>query len=162
MNMRRSQKKPEQDRSGLILLISIGLVGALVTGISYLLFHKPAVTREMQGRIVPPFYASVAAAQPLPTTLEPSRFPHPTIRDAYAIARKKPAVLAQQPCYCGCDRQGHRSLLDCFKNEHAAGCSICVREAKYASDLDARGKCAAEIRDGIVRGDWKSLERSTQ
>jgi len=30
-------------------------------------------------------------------------------------------VLAQQPCYCWCDKFGHASLLDCFATEHGAG-----------------------------------------
>ena len=160
--MRRRPKKLERDWLGLILIIGLGAVVAATVAVSfYRLSHRPDLTHEAQSRSVPPFYASAAEAQPLPATLEPNRFPGTRIKSAYAIARQKPAVLAQQPCYCGCDRQGHRSLLDCFANEHAASCSICIREAEYANGMDAHGKCAAEIRTGIIRGDWKSLAEGT-
>lgn len=161
--MKRKHKKPEQDWLGLILLIASGVVAvALVSVLFFYLPHQAALRREAQRAHVPPFFASEAAAQPLPATVEPTRFQEPRIQTAYETARKKPAILAQQPCYCGCDRQGHRSLLDCFISEHAAKCSICIREANYARELDARGKCAVDIRNDITRTDWKSLERSTQ
>jgi uncharacterized membrane protein len=161
--MKRRQKKPEQDLLGLILMITFGVfVLAAFAGFSYLLFHRPALTHQVQKGPVPPFYASEAAAQPLPATLEPDKFREQKIQAAYATARHKPAILAQQPCYCGCARQGHRSLLDCFRSDHAAKCSICIREANYARELEARVKCAVDIRNSIIRTDWKSLESSTQ
>ena len=70
---------------------------------------------------VPPHYATLAAAQPLPKTLAPERFHIPVVARAYTAARKIPEVLAQQPCYCWCDKFGHASLLDCFATEHGAG-----------------------------------------
>jgi hypothetical protein len=70
---------------------------------------------------VPPHYATLAAAQPLPKTLAPERFHIPVVARAYTVARKIPEVLAQQPCYCWCDKFGHASLLDCFATEHGAG-----------------------------------------
>lgn len=159
--MKRKHKKPQQDLAGLVMLIAFGVVAVIFVCVLFYFvpkrpFSKPGVT---SGRI-PPFLSSVAAAQPLPATLEPSRFQAPKVQRAYLMARAKPAILAQQPCYCDCSSQGHRSLLDCFRTEHGAACSICVHEANYAAKLDAQGKCAAEIRDGIIRGDWKSLERS--
>ncbi len=163
LNMKRSRKKPEKDWFGLILAITFGMVVAgFSAGFLYLLSRRPVPTHQTQRESVPPFYASVAQAQPLPATLEPNTFQEPQVQAAYTTARQKPAILAQQPCYCGCERQGHRSLLDCFKSEHAAKCSICVREANYAHELDARGKCAVEIRNSIVQTDRKSLESSSQ
>ena len=157
--MRHKRKKPEQDWLGLILIITFGV---FVVAIVAAIFYQAASTREARKAQVPPFYASLAAAQPLPATLEPSRFQEQKIQAGYAMAHQKPAILAQQPCYCGCDRQGHRSLLDCFKTEHAAKCSVCIREANYARELDARGKCAVDIRNSIIRTDWRSRESSTQ
>lgn len=161
--MKHKRKKPPQDWFGLALIITFGVfVAASASFLLYLLVQTPASTRKATKVPVPPFYSSVAAAQPLPTTLEPSRFQEAKIQGAYAIARQEPGILAQQPCYCGCEHQGHRSLLDCFKSEHAAKCSICIREAHYAKEMEGRGKCPAEIRDGIIRGDWKSLESSSR
>jgi hypothetical protein len=39
----------------------------------------------------------------------------------HQIAREIPDVLDQLYCYCGCDKSaGHRSLLSCFTDGHAA------------------------------------------
>lgn len=139
------------------MLIVFGVAAAAVLVVFfYMLPRRPVAAQNQQRERVPPFYATVSSVSALPATLDPGSFQGPRVRDAYAIAKKKPAVLAQQPCYCGCDRQGHRSLLECFKDKHAEGCSICIREANYSNTMDAQGKCAAEIRTGIIRGDWKS------
>lgn len=69
---------------------------------------------------VPPFYESVEAAGPLPPTLSPARFRSPLVARAYRLAGRIPEVLAQQPCYCWCDKFGHGSLLDCFATDHGA------------------------------------------
>ena len=81
----------------------------------------PAVATEPARAAVPPFYASVEAAKPLTQTLAPERFHIPVVAKAYRVAREIPEVLAQQPCYCWCDKFGHASLLDCFATEHGAG-----------------------------------------
>ena len=77
---------------------------------------------------------------------------------AYELAAKIPAVLHQQPCYCYCDRMGHKSLHSCFENTHGAECSICLKELYYAYSQHKRGKTARQIREGIIRGDWKTVE----
>lgn len=57
----------------------------------------------------------------LPPTLAPALFVGKTAA-AYRVAREIPATLAQLYCYCRCDRSvGHRSLLDCFTDDHGAG-----------------------------------------
>ncbi len=70
----------------------------------------------------PPYHSSAAAARPLPRTLPPDYFRRsPLVARAYQIAGEIPTVIAQQPCYCRCDRLGHRSLLDCYASDHGAG-----------------------------------------
>ncbi len=70
----------------------------------------------------PPYNRSAAAARPLPRTLPPDYFRRsPLVARAYQIAGEIPTVIAQQPCYCRCDRLGHRSLLDCYASDHGAG-----------------------------------------
>ncbi len=76
---------------------------------------------------------------------------------AYEIAAKIPAVLHQQPCYCYCDRMGHNSLHSCFENTHGAQCDICMKEALYAYGETKKGKTARQIRQGIIRGDWRQV-----
>ena len=159
--MRRRRKKPEQDWAGLVMIVIFGVAAVALVSVILYSSHRVAVMSQARRAAIPPFFASVAEAQPLPTTLEPDKSQEPKNQSAYTMARQKPAILAQQPCYCGCSRLGHRSLLDCFRSEHATKCSICIREANYARELDARGKCAVDIRNKIMRTDWKSLERPT-
>ncbi len=79
-------------------------------------------TRARTTPLTPPYHRSAAAARPLPRTLPPDYFRHsPLVARAYQIAGEIPTVIAQQPCYCRCDRLGHRSLLDCYASDHGAG-----------------------------------------
>jgi len=36
------------------------------------------------------------------------------VRSAYKFAAEHPEVLSYVPCYCGCERAGHRGNEDCF------------------------------------------------
>lgn len=56
----------------------------------------------------------------LPKTLDPSLIKGKD-REGYQIAREIPEILAQIPCFCGCEAMGHESLLDCFVDEHGVG-----------------------------------------
>jgi len=106
---------------------------------------------------VPPYHAQPPQGE-LPATMEPSLFTDKLIFNAYAVAGRVKKVLYQQPCYCHCDRsQGHGSLLDCFVSRHGSGCDICMKEAFYAYEQTRRGKKPAEIREGIMRGDWQKV-----
>lgn len=111
-------------------------------------------------RPVPPYFKSAKAAQPLPRVLPASRFAgRPVVMRSYEIAAKIPAVLAQEPCYCGCDHHfGHRSLLDCHASDHTAGCAVCVKETFLTYELHQQGKTPAQIRAAIIRGDWKKID----
>ncbi len=78
---------------------------------------------------------------------------------AYELAAKIPDVIYQQPCYCYCDRNmGHKSLHSCFEGKHGAECSTCLKELYYSYSMHKKGKTAAEIRQGIIRGDWKQID----
>ena len=81
---------------------------------------------------------------------------------AYEFASKIPNVIYQQPCYCYCDRIGHSSLHSCYESTHAANCAACLKELYYTYQQTKRGKTAAQIRRGIIRGEWKqvNLEKS--
>jgi hypothetical protein len=53
-------------------------------------------------------------------TLDPDRFVG-NARLAHRVAREIPDVLDALYCYCHCDRSlGHRSLLSCYTDGHAA------------------------------------------
>jgi hypothetical protein len=106
-----------------------------------------------------PAYHARAPQGVLPATMSPELFPDPVVQNAYAIAAKIKKTLYQQPCYCHCDRsQGHGSLLDCFASQHGAGCNICINEDFYSYEQSRKGKTAAQIRAGIIKGDWQSVD----
>ena len=70
---------------------------------------------------IPEYNKTEAEAKPFPVTLDPAQFKDPAVRRAYQAAREIPGVLAQQPCYCYCDRMGHKGLLACHRDTHSAG-----------------------------------------
>src|SRR6266849_10269255 len=109
---------------------------------------------------VPVYFKRVEDARPFPQTLDPAQFQIANIFEAYSVAKEMPAVLAQQPCYCYCQRQGHRSLLDCFKSFHATSCNICINEARLAGQLHRQGRTADEIRTAIIQKQWTNLGSS--
>lgn len=107
---------------------------------------------------IPAHYQNEREAQPLPKTLAASVFADPKLARVYEIAERIPAILAQQPCYCYCDRgHGHRSLLDCQRDNHSAGCAVCRKEVLLADRMSRMGLNAKEIRAAIIRGDWKQI-----
>jgi hypothetical protein len=89
-----------------------------------------------------------AGAQ-LRITLDPQGF-QGTARQAYEVAERDPALLAQLHCYCGCDKTlGHKSLLDCFRDTHGSTCAICCGEAIDAEAMAGRGMPIEQIRDTL-------------
>ena len=127
--MRKSEKVARGQRAARIRKVKILLgsiaAAAVIAGIFWVSVSSPAHTsadaREDSALPsgLPPFFANEEAAQPLPATLSPEIFRNAVGFEAYRIAKEIPGVLAQQPCYCNCD--GHRSLLDCYRDNHAAG-----------------------------------------
>src|ERR1700683_5280977 len=106
-----------------------------------------------------PAYHSEVPSGPMPATLAHETFTDVTVQNAYALAAKIKKVLHQQPCYCYCDRHaGHGSLLDCYTGKHAAECGGCLREGLYAYEQTKKGKTAAQIREGIEKGDWRTVD----
>jgi hypothetical protein len=109
---------------------------------------------------VPAFHAQPPESR-LPSTMSPDLFTDPIIRNTYALAARVKKALYQQPCYCYCDRSlGHGSLLDCFTNKHGSDCGTCIQEALYTYEQSRKGRTAAQIREGIERGEWKSISLS--
>jgi hypothetical protein len=96
-----------------------------------------------------PAVAAADAAQHLRLTLDPNQFVG-EVKQAYLIAESDPALLAQLHCYCGCDRtDGHKNLLDCYRDTHGAHCAICTGEAIEAEKLATQGMPVEKIRDAL-------------
>jgi hypothetical protein len=80
-------------------------------------------------------------------------------RYRYVVANQ--ALAARIPCYCGCGKgEGHASLKDCFiaangkRDEHAAGCDICL---DIARDLELLAVQTTDVK--AIRGRIDDLYR---
>ena len=136
---------------GLLLLPQQSISGAS---------HLSSLAEPQSATDVPAFH-NEAPVGALPATMSPDNFSDPLVQNTYALATHVKKVLYQEPCYCHCDRsQGHESLLDCFVSKHGAACGICVREDLYSYEQTRKGKTPAQIRDGIIQGQWQSVDIS--
>ncbi len=79
--------------------------------------------------------------------------------EVYKEAAQIPNVLYQLPCYCRCDRAlGHGSLHSCFEGTHGAICATCAAEEAYAFKMTKAGKTPEQIRAGIERKEYESID----
>ncbi len=125
----KTAPEPRSRKSGAALpalalgLLVPGLVVAVVAVRSDTTVHEDA-SGAMAAPIAAqsfPFHATPEDAEPFPVTRPPESYSHPTLQKAYRIARDIPEVLVQLPCLCDCGQShGHRGLLDCFVDDHAA------------------------------------------
>jgi hypothetical protein len=117
-----------------------------------------AQTTNSPAEDTPAFHAQPPSGD-LPETLAPSLFNNTVVFNAYTAAARVKKVLYQQPCYCHCDHsQGHGSLLDCFASRHGSFCGTCIKELFYSYEQTSAGKTPAQIREGIMRGDWIKVD----
>ena len=131
---------------------------ALLAGISAL-----AMVAFAQGDHVPAYNTAPPKAGEVKPILPADQrvgelFKYPYQIRAYELAAKIPGVLNQLPCYCYCERIGHKSLHTCYESDHGAHCAICMKEVFYAYEQTKMGKTPAQVRAGIVKGDWKSID----
>ena len=118
----------------------------------------PQEPNSEAGDDIPAYHAQAPKGE-LPETVNPARFSNLVVQNAYTVAAKIKKTLYQEPCYCHCDRsKGHASLLDCFSSEHGSGCGTCIYEDFYTYEQLHDGKTAAQIRRGIIQGEWKSID----
>jgi hypothetical protein len=61
-----------------------------------------------------------ATLPPLPFSQYPPPRPAEIVSEVYKFAAEHPEVLGYVPCYCGCERGGHRGNDDCFVASRAA------------------------------------------
>src|SRR5580704_6410603 len=129
------------------LLMVVGLVAVVCFAQSD---HVPAFNN---GNVKP------GEAQILPKDQQwGEAFQYPYQAKAYELAAKIPNVLNQMPCYCYCERMGHKSLHTCFELTHGAKCGICMKEVFFAYEQTKLKKTPAEIRTAIIKGDWQSVD----
>jgi len=140
----------------------LGLAVFAITAASYAQWSNPADD-------VPAYHPSaplkVSALPPILSgaRLKGENFQFPWQVHVYQQAVQIGNVLYQLPCNCRCDRAlGHTSLRSCYEGLHGTECSTCAKEAFYAYRLTKQGKTPAEIRAGIARHDYESIDLEKQ
>jgi hypothetical protein len=152
--------------AGLAVLVAVGVI-------VYLRQVGPSVDQSPAAQTAAVPAAVPADLKPHPqSNLPPLQFPgYPTprspeiVRAAYSFAAEHPEVLSYVPCFCGCERSGHRGNEDCFVRERAVNgdviawedqgmeCAVCLDVADRSRQLFAEGKSVAEIRATVER-EW--------
>lgn len=85
------------------------------------------------------------------------------IRASYLFAARHPEVLRYIPCFCSCERAGHKGNHDCFVGRrdaagkvvgwdtHGIGCPICIDVAYESMQMFNSGASVTAIRAAIDR-----------
>jgi hypothetical protein len=114
---------------------------------------------------IPAYHAQPPApGQELPPILSGKQLTGPFFREKWQVevykeAAQIPDVLYQLPCYCRCDRAlGHTSLHSCFEGTHGAICATCAAEGAYAYKMTKLGRTPQQIREGIERKEYESID----
>jgi hypothetical protein len=152
--------KQEQKRSSRSSKLPFVIIAIVIIGVGgYLLYDKfsqEAVTvvqsespEEIQRKI------ETLKGHETRMTLMPALFTG-KVAKAYQIARQYRDLLDVIYCYCYCERNlGHKSLLTCYVDRHAANCDICMDQAIYAASLYDKGFDMVQVRNAIDKKFWK-------
>jgi hypothetical protein len=147
--------------AGLLLCASVAV---------YAFSVEPAGTQSAAGQAASP--KPPASRQAAPKPPDASRLPPlpdpgfapvrplAEVRAAYQFAALRPDVMTYVPCFCGCERSGHRDNEDCFIaaraadgtvtwSEHGFGCAICIDVARDAMRMHNSGASVSAIRKAI-------------
>lgn len=104
----------------------------------------------------------VAADLPLlPAGAPAAPRPLAVVKAAYEFAARHPEVIGYVPCFCGCERGGHKSNESCFVagrhqgtvtwDNHGVGCEICLDVATETMQMYNAGASVAQIRQLIEK-----------
>jgi len=92
----------------------------------------------------------------LPYGAQAAPRPLAAVKAAYEFAARHPDVIGYIPCFCGCERGGHKSNESCFVagrtngritwDNHGVGCGICLDVALETMQMYNAGADVAKIR----------------
>jgi hypothetical protein len=100
---------------------------------------------------------------PLPFQAYAPPRPMETVRAVYQFAAEHPEVLGYVPCFCGCERGGHRGNEDCFVagrnangdvtdwEPHGLDCAVCIDVATEARQMHTSGASVRDIRAAVEK-----------
>jgi hypothetical protein len=161
---------PPPPRSKAPVVVGLILV-ALVVGVFAYMKESPAEQQAGAASQIPDRGPIPADLKPHPQeNLPPLEFPaYPmarspeAVRAAYRFAAEHPEVLSYVPCFCGCERAGHRGNEDCFVKardingdvvqweEHGMECAVCLDVASRSLQLYSSGASVADIRAAVEK-----------
>jgi len=140
----------------------LGLGVFVLTAASYAQWSNPAEDVPAYHPAAP---LKVSALPPILSgaKLTGENFRYPWQVHVYQQAIRMGNVLYQLPCYCRCDRAlGHTSLRSCYEGLHGTECSTCAKEAFFTARQLKLGKNVAQIREGINRHEYESIDLEKQ
>ena len=100
---------------------------------------------------------------PVPGNIATAVRPPEVVKAAYLFAATRPDVLKYMPCFCGCERGGHRGNDDCFVTKrdaagkptqwepHGMVCEVCIDVATQARQMHNSGASLTQIREAIEK-----------
>lgn len=95
----------------------------------------------------------------------PMARPPEVVRAAYKFAAEHPEIATYVPCFCGCERAGHRGNEDCFVHardvngdvvewtDHGMECAVCLDVATKSAQMYASGASVRDIR-AAIENEW--------
>jgi hypothetical protein len=98
---------------------------------------------------------------PLPFQAYAPPRPPEVVAAAYRFAAEHPEILSYVPCFCGCERGGHKANEDCFVaarnadgdvtqwEPHGLDCAVCLDVANEARQMYSSGASVRDIRAAI-------------
>jgi len=128
---------------------------------------RAATTEAAQAPPVPLKPHKQAKLPPLPFQAYAPPRPPDVVRAAYVFAAEHPEVLSFVPCFCGCERSGHKGNEDCFVarrdnagdvvewEPHGLDCAVCLDVARDAQQMYSSGASVRDIRAAIEKK-WAS------
>jgi hypothetical protein len=125
---------PESRARSFTPLLAVAIVVAVIIGVfAYTRRSEPTASDPAQAAATPPAPVVVdppanahfgphpqQSLPPLPFEYGPPARPAEVVKAVYEFAAEHPEVLSYVPCYCGCEREGHRGNDNCFVAERNA------------------------------------------
>jgi uncharacterized protein with PCYCGC motif len=125
---------PESSARSFTPLLAVAIVVAVIIGVfAYTRRSEPTAGDPAQAAATPPAPVVVdppanahfgphpqQSLPPLPFEYGPPARPAEVVKAVYEFAAEHPEVLSYVPCYCGCEREGHRGNDNCFVAERNA------------------------------------------
>jgi hypothetical protein len=126
----------------------------------------PAAQAAPPAIVDPPVTAKLgphpqANLPPLPFQAYAPPRPMATVNAVYRFAAEHPEILSYVPCFCGCERSGHKGNDDCFVKArnaegdvtewepHGLDCAVCIDVANEAMQMTRSGASVTDIRKAI-------------